>query len=169
VKIYSAAADLKSRAVRTMVNWWSALAASGSLPARVDFDPLEFRQIMPHLMIAEPEGRPFRIRYRLVGTKIVEAVGWDFTGTYLDDLLPADQAAPWIGAYRRASDLRLAIYGRADTPIPSGSYEFEFAILPLRLNGQDVEQFIGVEDYFDYQYLGIKFTEWRPKPGPHDK
>ena len=118
VRIYSTAGELKSKAVRTLVNWWNACAAGGQIPARADFDPLEFRHARPHLLIAEPEDDQFRIRYRLVGTKIVEAVGWDFTGTYLDDLLTADDAAPWISAYRHARDNRTAVYGLADTPIP---------------------------------------------------
>ena len=41
--------------------------------------------MLPYLVIADIEASPLRVRYRLVGTQVVEDNGSDFTNRYLED------------------------------------------------------------------------------------
>lgn len=55
------------------------------MPSRQDIDPAEMVQLLPHLFMVDVETNPWRFRYRLVGTAIVEFTGRDLTGHSLDE------------------------------------------------------------------------------------
>ncbi|MEP5771250.1 PAS domain-containing protein [Nisaea sp.] len=85
-----------------MLNHWCALRANRVMPTRREFDPTEVPpKTLPNLMIVEIQEEK-RFLYRLHGTAHVEAVGWDLTGSYLDEL-------PERGGYR---DYIIGIYER---------------------------------------------------------
>jgi hypothetical protein len=47
--------------------------------------PGRITRLLPYLVIAEIAPEPLRIRHRLVGTRVVEANGSDYTNRYLDE------------------------------------------------------------------------------------
>jgi hypothetical protein len=141
----------KSTLVRTLYDWWSAHAAPLGIPDRSAFDLIEHRLLMPSVMISEVEPEPFRIRYRLVGTRVVANLGVDFTGRYLDELIGPDFRAPWFDYYRQAYAERRPLMGMLTEPTKSGStFTYEFGLFPLARGGAEVKQFIALEDYFDF-------------------
>jgi hypothetical protein len=141
----------KSRQVRALYDWWSANAGPSGIPDRGAFDLVEHRLLMPNVMISEVESEPFRIRYRLVGTRIVHNLGVDFTGRYLDEFLGPDFTVPWVEYYRQAYTARRPLMGRLTEPTKSGgTFTYEFGLYPIARGGTDVEQFIALEDYFDF-------------------
>ncbi|HEV8389404.1 MAG TPA: hypothetical protein VGQ35_06165 [Dongiaceae bacterium] len=78
------------------------------------------KPFLPYLLISDVEHNPFRIRYRLVGTKVVEATGMDFTGRYLDELLPSDEDEPRMDDYAAAYHGRCPVAGRTVISVRSG-------------------------------------------------
>ena len=85
-----------SQRVQALDAWWHAKAGSRPLPDRADLDPAEISQLLPYVLISELI-RPFRVRYRLLGTEVVQIAGMDFAGCYLDELIPAAMKRPgWI-------------------------------------------------------------------------
>jgi len=79
---YANATQLRSPLVRTVHDWWTGHRGE-DVPDRSALDPFALKATLPYLLISDVEPPPFRIRYRLVGTKVVEATGLDFTGRYL--------------------------------------------------------------------------------------
>ena len=141
----------KSTLVRTLHEWWSASAGPVGIPDRGAFDLIEHRLLMPNVMISEVEPDPFRIRYRLVGTRVVANLGVDFTGRYLDELIGPDFQVPWMDYYRQAYAERRPLMGTLTEPTKSGnSFTYEFGLFPLARGGTEVKQFIALEDYFDF-------------------
>lgn len=141
----------KSALVRTLHDWWSDNADASGIPDRSAFDVIEHRLLMPNVMISDVEPEPFRIRYRLVGTRVVHNLGIDFTGRYLDDLLGADFQIPWLDYYRQAYAARRPLMGALTEPAKSGgTFGYEFGLFPITRGGTAVKQFIAVEDYFDF-------------------
>jgi hypothetical protein len=57
------------------------------MPARRDFTPELLRPWLGHLALIDVSRNPLRLRYRLVGTRIVENLKFDATGKYLDDFV----------------------------------------------------------------------------------
>lgn len=142
----------KSTMVKTLCDWWSANADAVGIPDRGAFDIVEHRLLMPNVMISEVETEPFRIRYRLVGTRVVANLGVDFTGRYLDELIGPDFQVPWMDYYRQAFAERRPLMGALTEPTKSGNtFTYEFGVFPIARGGPAVEQFIALEDYFDFE------------------
>jgi hypothetical protein len=77
--------ELPDQKLRDLHAIWLAKSGSGRLPGRDDFDPTELPpHLLPWITIFDVEGS--RLHIRIVGTGIVEALGMDTTGHYLDEL-----------------------------------------------------------------------------------
>lgn len=83
-----------------------ASSTAGHLPPpRHLIDPAAIVSLLPYVLLAEFETDPFRIRYRLTGTRIDDATGANLTGSYLDTIATGAGAAifgPMIAHYRHA-------------------------------------------------------------------
>jgi hypothetical protein len=163
VSRYTNPAQIRSELVRSLFDWWNAHRGD-DIPDRADLDPNDLKKLLPNLLISDVEQDPLRIRYRLVGTKVAEATGLNFTGMYLDQLMPVDPEEPWMNDYRSAFATRQPIYGISTVQMPVGAtYVYEFGIFPLRNGGSSIAQFLGIEDYFDFARLQADLEPWKVK------
>jgi hypothetical protein len=148
--VWTAIEHNRSPLVRALHAWWLAHRRDSGLPDRSDVDPVALKALLPNLFIAEVEHVPFRIRYRLVGTKAVQVIGFDITGRYLDEMLRVDAEVPWLDYYRIVYDSRDPLMGSVVVPARSGgTLTYEFGLFPVTQGGSRVEQFVSIEDYFD--------------------
>jgi hypothetical protein len=151
----------QSRLVKALNDWWQPRRRTSGIPDRGDLDPADLVPLLPNLLLAEAEHTPFRIRYRLVGTKVAAAARFPFTGRYLDELLRPEVENDWLGYYRTVYDSRLPLAGAVTVPSLSGaSYTYEFGIFPLTLGGDRVEQFVSAEDYFSLDFTSALVRPW---------
>jgi hypothetical protein len=149
--------------IRSLYRWWQGRRA-GDIPDRADLDPADLKRLLPNIFIVDVEHDPFRIRYRLVGTRAIEVTGFDITGHYLDELLPADVGEPWMQHYHTAYRTRAPVFGAVDAPTRSGGmFVYEFGMFPLRKGGAAVDQFVSIEDYFDLTSTLTQLVEWRER------
>ena len=86
--LFASHSEISSRKVQTLLQWW-LVQRGDSIPDRSQLDPFDMKSLLPNLFLLDVEHDPFRVRYRLVGTRVREATGFDITGRYLDELLPA--------------------------------------------------------------------------------
>ncbi len=75
--------------IRAMWAYTRRCVGPTGLPTRTKFDPIAIPGLLGHIWILDREGRDGALRYRLVGTKIVEAIGKDPTGTGLRESIGA--------------------------------------------------------------------------------
>lgn len=81
--------DLPDEKLQDLHAIWLSKLGADRLPGREDFDPTELPpRLLPWITIFDIEAERFRIR--IVGTGIVEALGQDTTGRYLDELPNTD-------------------------------------------------------------------------------
>jgi len=160
----------RSPMVRMLHAWWLAHRGAHGIPDRRDLDPAALRAILPNLFITDVEPQPFRIRYRLVGTKAVRTIGFDITGRYLDELLGATPEVPWMDYYKLVYDSRAPLLGAVEVSAQSGgTFAYEFGLFPLTQGGTGVAQIAAVEDYFDFDLTAAQLVERPPgtgSPGP---
>jgi PAS domain len=71
-----------------LYGYWRSIAPSGALPSRQHFDPVDIPDLLSCLWLLDVQRDPFRLRYRLAGTTIVEAIGHEVTGQLLDEAHP---------------------------------------------------------------------------------
>jgi len=163
VAVYNSPDDVRSDMVRSMLRWWLAKCGS-DIPDRDDLDPAELKPLLPNILISDVEHDPFRIRYRLVGTRAREATGFNIVGRYLDELLPSDPDEPWLDDYRLAYQTRRPVLGVSSIRTTSGEiFTYEYGLFPLRKGGTAIDQFVAVEDYGDLSSTLLDLVEWRER------
>jgi hypothetical protein len=149
----------RSPMVRMLHAWWLAHRGAYGIPDRRDLDPAALRALLPNLFITDIEPQPFRVRYRLVGTKAVRTIGFDITGRYLDELLSATPEVPWIDYYKTVYDSRAPLLGAVEVSAQSGgTFAYEFGLFPLAQGGPAVAQIAAVEDYFDFDLTAAQLV-----------
>jgi hypothetical protein len=73
-----------------LVAYWESKRGNRPMPRRRDIDPLEMPvRLLPFVQLIEV-GEGGRLRFRLIGTAIVDAMGRDATGRYVDAVLKGD-------------------------------------------------------------------------------
>ncbi len=85
----------QNEVLRRMYEYWLEKSRGRRLPDRTDLDPGEIPAMLPYLSIVEAVGDPPRYRYRLIGTNVVEALGFNPTNLFVDDL-PDEAAATFL-------------------------------------------------------------------------
>ena len=93
--------------------WLGIHPATGGLPGRQHFDPLDIPQVMPRLWLLDVVrgGERPRFRYRLVGTREVDTLQREVTGRWFDDVHPRLKESPsLLERYWHIADVGCATY-----------------------------------------------------------
>lgn len=156
--------------VKQLHDYWKSKRGSAALPDRDAIDPSEIKPLLPFILIAEASDPPFRVRYRLIGTRIAAASGMDLTGRYLDELFSTDDGR-WQAYYHQAWSERVPVYGMVTVPTVHGDeFRYEFGIFPLSKGGDTVVQFLAIEDFGGREprlrLLEDEMEPWRPADKP---
>lgn len=127
-----------------LLRYWQAKRGNRSMPARRDIAPYELKAHIGNICLIDVEHAPLRLRYRLIGTRIVQVIGRDSTGKYYDEiyapaLLRGILASfEWIVAHRKP----LRSFGQAFYP-DRNFYEYEIVNLPLSDDDSVVNMVLG--------------------------
>ncbi|HEY3148949.1 MAG TPA: PAS domain-containing protein [Dongiaceae bacterium] len=146
--IYESVAQVRSPLILEMLAYWRSKAADGRLPRPADIDPTEIPKLIASMVICELESDPFRVRYRLAGTKQVHILGNELTGRYVDEMDWSE--GPFVHRiFARARDTAAPVFGfyywgfRENTRGAS-----EFGLFPLSEDGRTVTRVIGIDEFF---------------------
>ncbi len=128
--------DIPEGCLKKMFQYWSSKKGDRLMPSRSDLKPEEFHRLLPQVVLVDVEMDPVRYRARLVGTKVVEAIGQDFTGLYFDRF-------PDIGflvdRFNSLVRTRRPYLVNDNVQWPEKSFlEYYGLALPLSDNGRDV-------------------------------
>lgn len=131
--------------VRTIYLHWRAMHPPGALPGRQHFDPLAVARFLPGIWLLDVQLYPFRLRYRLVGTRMVEGIGRDVTGQWMDEAHPELVANPaYLARYLAVCETGTPSWrrGRAQLAIRADFQTLENLLLPLASDGQTVDMIL---------------------------
>jgi hypothetical protein len=127
--------------------WRVKLTAPNVLPLRTDFDPAELRELLPNLVIIDIEREPLRFRYRLVGTRVVDFNGVEFTGRYLGTI-GWQEEHQLVKVCADATASGAPLFGFYSWTLKNGAIgKCEFGLFPFSEDGQTPAQIFGIEDY----------------------
>src|SRR5262245_16471554 len=79
-------AELGSPRMVGLYDYWCSLRRGRAMPTRSDVDPTSIPQHLPNLMLVDVRHDPPSFRYRLIGTRVVDATGEDRTGRPFDEV-----------------------------------------------------------------------------------
>lgn len=137
--------DVQSPRIRQLHDYWRSKCSASAPPPRSAIEPADIRPLLPYLILAELTPKPFRIRYRLVGTAVARRHGDDFTGR--DHESVASLAESGIDeSYRRVFMTGMPVFGR--TALYAGDQSwiaFEYAIFPLSDDGVTVNKSLAIQ------------------------
>lgn len=124
--------------------YWDRKRGGRGAPARRDIDALEIpTALLPFLQITEQAEGDGRIRFRLVGTGIVEAYGADPTGKYMDEIYSGERLRRVRANYRAVCTSRhpILVVNRYRSRSPA-SRVCHRLIMPLADDGVTIRQFL---------------------------
>jgi hypothetical protein len=150
--------EISSDLIQQFHRHWLGLGSSNLLPSRAHIDPVNFKRMLPNVIMADVERDPFRIRYRLCGTRVAEFCG-NLTGRYLDEVSGDNlwSAAAYLQQYQTAvRDCRPVFSYDSMTGEFGARFRFQTGIWPLASDGRKVDMCLAVQDY-----LGLR----RPDTG----
>lgn len=128
--------------------WASKRGAGGRLPGRADIDPLEIRDLLPFVELSDVLDGGADLRFRLVGTHLVDTDGLNPTGMlhsrfFAHPPYRAYQAAlyGWVVANRRP------LYSRSRVPTDLLGFHLlaERLYMPLAADGRTVDMVFNVQ------------------------
>ena len=134
--------------VRQLRDYWESKRRGRALPARADIEPVEIKSLLPDLIIADLFTDPLRVRFRLAGTRVCDAFGFNIVGRWLEELNVAADIPFWVAQYGRMMTTQAPVYGR--TTGTHGDFELfrgNWAMFPLSSDGQRVDQCLEIEDW----------------------
>ena len=146
---------------RALFAYWRRLTAEFGRPLRASLDPMAMKPILGNLITGNIERRPFRVLYKLVGTRVVEFSRYDFTNRYLDELATEERDdVDWESCYRQLHRTRLPIIGESNVKGHDGTLIalYEFAILPLWRDDDPAGSFVAIEVYDGIDSLRV--ADW---------
>lgn len=137
---------MRSPLVKRAFEYWSAKKRCDRLPARADIDPVEIPSVLPYLTLVERDEKDRRMRYRLFGSALVDLLGRDPTGLYLDEVYPDFNASPSKLFREQVFDMGKPSHriGRPTLRFAKDFYSVERLYLPLAEDGRQVDMVIGV-------------------------
>ena len=144
-------AEVGSMQIQQFHLYWQGMRQGERLPSRSDIEPADIKHLLPNLLLVDIKTDPFRVHYRLCGTRVADICG-DVTGRYLDEL---DGGSIWSPAvfqrqYMAACQTREPVFGRDWITSRHGTpYPCLIGIWPLIRNGNDVEMCAAIEDYLE--------------------
>lgn len=123
-----------------LYDYWRSKRRGRAMPDRRDIDPLEMGPaLLPHIAMLDIEDGAARVRYRLVGTALVERFGRDPTGLLLDDVMSGSYFEFIRSLCRDVHDHRCPVYAesrfRWDV---DGHMSARRLYLPLTNGGEEV-------------------------------
>jgi hypothetical protein len=115
---------------------------------RTDIEPGEIKDLLPHVILTRLEYGPFRVLYKLIGTRAVENAGIDYSGRYLDEIdFVSEFGTDWPAVYRAIAAEQAPIYGLCQIRFTDGVVKpYVCAMFPLSNDGARVDQVLAIED-----------------------
>ncbi|MBI3516845.1 MAG: PAS domain-containing protein [Proteobacteria bacterium] len=140
--------------VRQLHDYWLSIHPAGGLPGRQHFDPHQVPRLLSGLRLVEVQPVPFRLRYRLIGSKIDHVIGRNFTGRWVDEVHAGDPNYPaLLEDYRSTVAQRQPSWRRGPPRVRHHDKcsILEVIRLPLASDGQTVNMVLSLTLFFDHK------------------
>ncbi len=118
------------------------------MASRSDFDPLEMPRLLSSIILIDVEGSDAHLRIRLVGTKIVDMYGSDYTGKYMNEIDFGDVRNKVLKEYHLpVSEKRPVFSDHEFRKLNDYHHTIERAIFPLSDDDNTVNKLIAFLDF----------------------
>jgi hypothetical protein len=132
--------------IRQLLEYWRSIRPAGLFLGRQHLDPLAIGPLLSHVWLIDVHREPLRFRYRLVGSRIVERLGRELKGEWLDEAHPAFLQSAGYRDYTGVAEDGAAAWRRGPSTFTDDPRwrTIERIILPLAENGRVVDTLLGL-------------------------
>jgi len=109
--------------VRQFRDYWVSIKNEAGPVCRKDLSLREISKILPWVMILDIEEEASDFIYRLAGTEIVQMIGFEPTGSLLDDVLNEQHYAERKALYQRVANTLEPIYYASSVPVKNRTFQ----------------------------------------------
>jgi len=129
-----------------------SLGVPGRLPTRGMFEPTAIYRLLPQVWIADVQREPLRLAVRLVGTKVVEALGRDVTGLSFADAFAGLDPVHDLERYAFTVATRRGTWRRGPAwfDVGQGWAEIEDVVMPFAADGATVDMLYCCAVFYGY-------------------
>jgi hypothetical protein len=129
-------------------HYWDSKRQGRAMPARADLDPTEMRHWLPGIILVDVQRDPFRLTYRVVGTRSVSIRSAEVTGKPVEEGMHGEKLVHVMENYRLVIEERKLVYDWDGTANRDGyTLSTEVLMLPLSSRGDLVDRVISyIED-----------------------
>lgn len=126
-----------------LLDLWQSRRRGEALPARSIFSIEDLKPWLGQLAVTQLTGWPPRFRLVLHGTRLVENIGEDWTGRFLEEAVPPEAREVILRPYRDCVDLRVPVFDTlsADT-LPKAFAPADRLVLPCAEDGARIDRII---------------------------
>jgi hypothetical protein len=120
--------------------YWNRRRGARRMPDRRDIDPIELGPaLLPHVGLMDLVDGAKRVRYRLLGTAIVERWGSDPTGRFMDEVMSGSYSDFVHALYRDVYRLRAPVFSDSVFRWDAGGFLHTRRLyMPLTHGGEEV-------------------------------
>ncbi len=134
----------KTAVVRQVYEYWLGKCVRGRLPRRPDLRPEEMRAFLPYVFLVDVTQAPLAFRFRLVGTKITEWAGMEFTGLAVGEEAYGPHWRRVFDRYAGVVESRRPQLDIWDAPWVSREFvRYERLVAPLSTDGEVIDMLFG--------------------------
>ncbi len=129
--------------------YWVAKTAGRPAPDRRDLDPIEIKDILPHLSIVEivGDGDAMRHRFRLVGTAVIDALGYEPTNHHVEDFDEGGHADFMRRLLIEVMASGQPLYAASAFRAKAERLSTERILLPFTCGGSTIRQIVTVQTF----------------------
>jgi len=133
-----------------LYDYWLARSGATGVMARDDLDPTDFPTLLKNLILAEVGDAGREIRYRLVGTEIAAAHGYDFTGWTIEQLTSGPTMAFAQQLYGKVVENVAPVYSEGRFRWQDKEFHWTKRLhLPMSMNGDDTVDLVLLGQFFE--------------------
>lgn len=137
--------------IRDLHAYWLKIHPATGLPGRQHFDPLDVPKLLGHIWLVDVDHAPLRFRYRLVGSKLVEAGSPARAGARVEDCVTDEEDRKRVtGLFARTVTTRTPSWRKGPPTIHHSRYisSLEVVILPLARDGVTVDNLLNATVFY---------------------
>jgi hypothetical protein len=131
--------------IKSIFQYWRSIQPATGLAGRQHLDPADIKRLLPGVWLLDVQHEPFRLRYRLVGTRVGYVIGREVTGLWLDEAHPdAAEKPSYFDRYRTVAETAVPSWrrGRPRLWVHQDFAIIENLLMPLAADGQQVNMLL---------------------------
>jgi hypothetical protein len=121
-----------------LLDYWRRQRGDRLFPRRSDIDPVDFSYMLERVALTEIHENPRRYRLRVVGSWWAALVGFESTGTWMEDWPHLNQRQLSIETYEKLLAARRPLVAVRDAWVDNRKLSYEIMHLPLSEDGEHI-------------------------------